>query len=351
MNAPDNAIAARRMFLGGSDAAGILRLSPWDTPLDIYLKKTGQADTGEVDVARERLFRRGKLLEPVVVKMLRDDYGLTVTKRSTPRSPNRYIDQEHSFLAAEIDFEWRVTRKIAEEFELDRALVGTVQNGEVKTVHPWASAKFGEAETEDVPVEYAAQAMHGLMVTGRKLCMFGVLVGADNLSVYWIRRDDQSIAAMRERELAFWQNHVLAGVPPGPENLPDVFKLFRTAPASSVEAPPEVCEMVDQLERAKQDASVAEDRQAELKYEIGKFMLGETGVLLGNRGKLEPGPAMTTGKHLLKAGSATLLTVSLQAQSRIDTDRLRRDHPDIAAACTKSTAFIKFERPRGKRAA
>jgi hypothetical protein len=156
---------------------------------------------------------------------------------------------------------------------------------------------------------------------------------------------------MREREVAFWQNHVLAGVPPGPENLPDVFKLFRKAPASSPR-PARGVRAGRSPARARQaSASVAEDRQAELKYEIGKFMLGETGVLLGNRGKLEPGPAMTPGKHLLKAGSATLLTVSLQAQSRIDTDRLRRDHPDVAAACMKSTAFIKFERPRGKRAA
>jgi predicted phage-related endonuclease len=348
VNAPEK-VVDRQFFIGGSDAAGILKVSPWDTPLDIYLKKTGQIEHVE-DPAKERLFRRGKLLEPIVVKMLRDDYGITITKRSTHRKPNRYRDHEHGFMAAEIDFEWRVTKKAAEDFGLERGLVGSIQNGEVKTVHVFASAKFGEAETEDVPVEYAAQAMHGLMVTGRKLCMFGVLVGADNLSVYWIKRDDAVIAEMRKREVAFWNEHVLPRVPPAPENLPDVLSLFRRAPASEVQASGEVLQLCEELERAKQAAEAAEDWQVDCKYQIGRFMLGEAGMFLTNKGKIEPGPTLTPGVHLLKAGGATLLKVSLQSQSRIDTALLREHHPEIAAECTKSNAFVKFERPRGKRA-
>jgi hypothetical protein len=53
-----------------------------------------------------------------------------------------------------------------------------------------------------VPVEYAAQAMHGLMVTGRQLCMFGVLTGSRDVTIYWIKRDEQTITAMRARLVA-----------------------------------------------------------------------------------------------------------------------------------------------------
>jgi len=350
VNAPaPAAVTERQRFLGGSDAAAVLGVSPFATPVDVYLEKTGHSYPAPPDHGKERLFRWGKLLEPVVVKHLRQDYGVKVTKVSTPRKPNRYQDQEHGFLAAEIDFEWRVTRDLVDEYELSRDLVNTIQNGEIKTVHTFAAAKFGEAETEDVPIEYAAQAMAGLMVTGRKLCMFGVLTGTRDVTLYWIKRDEQTIAAMRARLVAFWHDHVLAGVPPHPLNVFDTYKLFRKAPSTKVEATPEVIALCHDLESAKDDQRIAAERELECKYEIGKYMLGASGIMLGSKGKLLPAPDAKPGQHLLHVGGAPLLTLELRSQSRLDGERLKSERPEVHAEFQKSSTHFVFSKPKRKR--
>ena len=348
MNAPARPVEIdRSRFIGGSDCAAIIGVSPWATPLDCYLEKIGQSRP--IEPAREKLFRRGKRLEPVVIDMLIEEYGVKVTKRSSPEAPNRYIDPGCDYLAAEIDFEWEVTAELAERFSLLPELVGTIQNGEVKTCHPFAAAKFGEAETDEIPIEYAAQAVHGLMVSGRRLTLFGVLVGADSLLVYWIHRDNDTIRAIREKETRFWLEHVLNRVPPAPVNLPDVLHLFGMTEDIRVQAADEALALYEQFVEAKAQERVAGERIEGLKYQLGRYMLGEAALERDAKGKVKPVGEPKPGKHLLLAGDKTLLTVAFQRQNRIDTDTLRRLHPEVATECSKTTSFYKFDLPRGKK--
>jgi predicted phage-related endonuclease len=343
MNAPD-----RQHFLGGSDAAAVLGVSPWHTPLDLYLIKTGEKPP-VVDPFREKLFRRGKRLEPVVIDMLIEELGLKVTKRSTPEQPNRYQDPLEPYLAAEIDFEWEVTPAVAERFDLPADLVGTIQNGEVKTVHPFASHAFGEAETDEIPVEYAAQAMHGLMVSGRQLTLFGVLVGADNLIPYFIRRDDDTIRGMREQELDFWHGHVLARVPPKPVNLPDVLELFHRVPASRVVATPEIAEKVTQFKANRIEMNRLAAVDEELRYLIGVHMLGETGVLRTEDGSVRPASDVPMGVHELRFDGAPILLLKKQSQTRIDSDLVREKHPAVAPSARRRCRSSSFPIPPSRK--
>ena len=53
----------RKLYIGGSDAAAILGVSPWHTAVDVYLQKQGEeAHHSEATLRR---FARGKLREPV----------------------------------------------------------------------------------------------------------------------------------------------------------------------------------------------------------------------------------------------------------------------------------------------
>lgn len=345
MNAPAELSIDRRTFIGGSDAAAIFGVSPWATRLDIYLRKRGEmpATGGEPDAKREKILRRGKRLEPIVIDMLIEEHGIKVTKRSTPQSPNRYADPEHPFMAAEIDFEWEVTAEtvahFAEEgYEIDPALIGTVQNGEVKTVHPFASKKYGEEGTDEIPIEYAAQCAHGQMVSGKQLTMVVVLVGADNLLVYWMRRDDELIREMRARELAFWNDNVLRGVPPAPYGLKDIYHLFGRKTASSIEASAAVADAVQELIRLSNVKATAEHGIEEVKFRIGTFMLGAE----------EMEKPSKPGVHALTVAGQPILTVALQSATRIDQKALKERYPDIAADCTKSTSHFVFRPKRSK---
>lgn len=342
--------ADRSTFIGGSDAAAIIGVSPWTTQLDLYWEKIGDALARKPDPAKEKIFKRGKRMEPLVIDMLIDEYPLKVTKRSRGQDDeeNRYWDAEFPFLSAEIDFEWEVNAEMVAMFGLDPALIGTIQNGEIKTVHPFASAKFGEMETDEIPIEYAAQAMHNLMVSNRQLTLFGVLVGSDNLSIYWIKRDEETIKAMRAKEVAFWQGHVLTKLPPSPVNLPDVLMLFRRIGGMKVEATPEILAHCQRMEVYKQDAKVAEESIEFCKFEIGKFMLGADAFERDKKGKVKPTATAAPGKHELQENGKTVLTVAFQSQTRIDADAVREKYPQVAAECSKQTEFFVFRPTRRK---
>jgi putative phage-type endonuclease len=330
MNAPLHVVHDRSSFLGGSDIAAVLGLSEWKTPLQLWMEKTGQAEEQPMDPGRERILRRGKRMEPIVLEMMQDERDLSVIARN-----KRYNDPEHSFMAAEIDAE---------------ALIGDEHvNIEIKTAHPFTTWKYGDEGTDEIPVAYAAQCAWGQMITGRAKTLVGVLFGADNLVVYEMARDPEIEVAMREQALHFWNHNVLQRIPPDPKSLPDVMRLLRKAPASKTEASAEIAELCAELERAKQAKAAAEDREVEVKYQIGRFVLGETGILLGNGGKLLPTEATKPGMHLITIGGSPLLTIAMHSQTRIDSDRLKLEHPEIAAACVKTNSFFTFAKPRRKK--
>ena len=105
MNAPTPVGALdRTTYLGGSDVAAILGVSPWTTPFMLFQKKVG-AHVEELTPAKRRILERGARWEPIVLEMLVDeltDRGHDVEVVATGQ---RYQDPEFPFLAAEIDAE------------------------------------------------------------------------------------------------------------------------------------------------------------------------------------------------------------------------------------------------------
>lgn len=361
LNAPSELRVDRSQWIGGSDAAGILGASRYETPLSVYLWKIGEPTEEMLErrKAMAKVFRRGKREEPHVISDLAEDYGVKVTKRSTPERPNRYQDPELPFLAAEVDFEWEVTPEVAdlvadahpEIAKLVHELVGTTQNGEVKTHHIFARAQFGDDGSDQVPIEYAAQALHGLMVTGRKLCMFGVRASLDDLRVYWIVRDDAVIADIRPRLIKFWHDNVQARVEPAAVRLPDIYTLFGRRQPISVEASPEAIMWLAAFEKAKADARVALEVAEEMKFQIGKFMLGQDAITrpVGARGgkyPVEPTAAATAIPHQLLINTEPALVINLQKQRRLDNDKVKKDYPEVAEACSYELKFFKFDKPK-----
>ena len=217
----------RSLYIGGSDAAAILGLSPWKTTLDVYLDKV-VGKNEEVDASKAKIFARGKRMEPYIIDLFAEETGLVIARRGC-----RYQHPEYPFLCAEIDAE-------AESGE----------NIEIKTVHPFASKDWGIMDTDDIPVYYAAQAMHGLMVTGKQVCIFGAMIGMDDFRTYRVERDEDVITSLRQKEINFWnmvQNHT----PPEPQTTSDAERLFKKDNGSAVEADENTIETILTLKEMK----------------------------------------------------------------------------------------------------
>jgi putative phage-type endonuclease len=203
----------RQKFIGGSDIAAIMNISPWRTAVELYADKITPRAEGPISKVK----RRGHKWEGVVAEMLLDDLRDKGFKVDVLGGNTRYIDQEHPFFAAEIDFEVRINDE------------PDITNVEIKTVHPFKAHEWGEAGTDEVPIWYTAQAMWGLGVAPglRKRCIVAPLFGADELKTYEVLRDDETLAGMRAQAFGFWQDNVLARVPPELKELADVNALFK----------------------------------------------------------------------------------------------------------------------------
>ena len=249
--------------------AAILGVSPWTTPFMLYQKKTG-AYVEEITPAKRRILERGHRWEPIVLEMLVDeltDRGHDVQVVATSQ---RYKDAEHAFLAAEIDAELIVD--------------GEPVNGEMKTASYFAAGAWGEYDSDEVPIYYLAQVMHGLMIQPRRRAVVAAVTGFDERPmVRWVERDEETIAAIRAREIEFWQR-IQSGDAPDPATPDDVKWLYPKDSGATLEADIELLEACGDLKALKANAKEL-DAQIELLATKVKARMGEAAALLGPNGK------------------------------------------------------------------
>lgn len=317
----------RNLFLGGSDAAAVMGLSPWATPVELWQQKTGRVPKPPPDRAQQKRFDRGHRLEPFIRDMaidkLRDDLGLEVELVACNA---RYVDPEHSFLSCEIDFELRLTGTMAiggNVVEFD----GEHINVDAKSVTGFARKKWGDVDTEDVPIEYAAQFMHGLMVTGRRYCLVAALRSFDDVDLFWTVRDDETIAGIRPKLVKFWVEHVLGNTPPDPMVFDDIKALFPNDDGLPVEASQEVAEKVEQLREVKALIKKYEETEEALKFDISEWI---------------------SPHAILTFGGKEIASWKGQGDTRLDLAAFKEAHPQLFAefSRTKIVRVLRLKKPK-----
>ena len=315
--------ADRSEFLGGSDIAAVMGLSPWQTPVELWMEKTGRATREEIDPKRQRMFERGHKLEPfirdMVIQRLQDE-GVEVELLDTNR---RYRDSAHPFLACEIDFELRLTGTVeigGREYLLD----GEIVNADAKSVSGFARKKWGMDSNEDVPIEYACQFVHGLGITGRRLCLVAALRSFDDVDVYWTVRDDETVEAIRAKAVQFWTECVLADKAPDPFTFSDIKLLFPSDNGLAVEATAEIAEKVSALRRIRATVADLKQQDEELTFAIGEF--------------ISPHSRLTFGGE-------DICTWKAQSATRLDQSRLKEEAPDLwkKYSVTSSTRVLRLK--------
>jgi predicted phage-related endonuclease len=225
-------------------------------------------------------------MEPYVIDLLQEETGLHIVRRG-----QRYIDPKLPFLAAEIDAE-----------------AASGENIEIKTSSPFKAREWGEEQTDEIPIYYTAQAMHGLMVTGASVCVFGVLIGTDDFRVYRIERDDATIAGIRAKEQAFWQR-IQAHNPPEPSTVADVLHWYGAGDAGKViEASEAIANDVRLLKQLKEQIKQLGARASAAEERI-KLYLADASILTVDRQ-----PAATW---------------KAQRSQRLDQAALAREHPHL----------------------
>jgi putative phage-type endonuclease len=291
------ALKDRTRFIGGSDAAAVLGLSRWSTPLEVWALKTGQIEKKDEPTLAKTL---GNRLEETVAELFTEKTGLKVR-----RVNETIFHRSYPFLGANID----------------RAVVGTKEGVECKTVSGW---KAKEWAGEEIPQEYIIQCNHYLAVTGWKRWHLAVLIGNQDFIVKKIERDEALLKALISKEIVFWNEFVIPKTMPGTFTAKDSDTLYRLFPVadvgSSLELGDEGAQLAEERASLYQDVIQVEKRIGALESQI-KALLGEK-------------ESATAGRWRISWRN--------QAQVRLDAERIKSEEPDLYRRFGKETKFRKL---------
>ncbi|MFZ6755973.1 YqaJ viral recombinase family protein [Undibacterium sp. Ji50W] len=190
----DDWLTVRKQGIGSSDAGTAVGLNPYQSPLELWMVKTGRdAGLPKIDPNDETSPTYwGSLLEPIVAAHYTRRTGNRVRKINAVL---QHPDPDKSWMLANID----------------REVTGApdVQILECKT-----AGEFGVRLWRDgVPEYIVCQVQHQLAVTGKAAADVCVLVCGQEIRIYRIARDDELIARLIELERQFW-HYVETDSPP-----------------------------------------------------------------------------------------------------------------------------------------
>ena len=254
----------RRSGIGGSDAAAVLGMSPWATPVTVWLDKTGRS----APKAETPQMRYGTYFEDYVAKLYCEEKGCKVENYRTMIHKGCLLGN------------------------LDRLVVPEGQKrasykGEVRTDTMLECKTAGRDWGGEVPLHVNIQVMHYLgLIPQLRYADVAVLYRTSlKLEVFRVERDDEVIRVMQERLTAWWDEFVVGDKMPPPTNEDDCRLLWaRSNPGKRVEATAELVDKVRRFADAKATEKAAKAMAAGLMSDICAA-LGDGEILVGPGGK------------------------------------------------------------------
>jgi putative phage-type endonuclease len=284
----------RRKGIGGSDVAGILGISPWESPLSIYHSKVSDIDD---DLSDNPFVKWGTILEEPIAKEFE-----SVTGKKVRKNNQQIISKDHPFLLANID----------------RDIVGETAGLEIKTASEYKKSDW----VNGVPAYYLTQCLHYMYVTGASHWYIAVLVGGNHFDWYKIDRDEDTINMIVDKCVQFWNDFVLKKVPPKPTSLDnEVLKsLFPAGNGEQVDLDSDSLEIIQSLSTINESLKSLENLKTELEN-----------VLKNNLGDNEIG----------RVDNYFVSWKNYEA-NRIDTKRLKEEQPSIFKDYVKKSSYRRF---------
>lgn len=286
----------RKNGIGGSDAAAVCGLNPYSSPMKVFLDKTKE----DVEEEDNESMRQGRDLEDYVARRFCEETGFKVR-----RSNYMYKSNKYPFMLADVD----------------RLLVGCDAGLECKTASAFNADKWAD---DNIPVHYYIQCQHYMAVTGKKEWYIAVLIMGKEFKYQKIERDEELIQNLIILEEVFWKSHVLSGQMPNPdgskvcdEMLAEYFK--RSKKDSSIQ----LVGFDEKLKRRKELDELIKKMETE-KNEIDQYL------------KMYLGEYETAENDIYRVSWKNVVS------SRLDTNRLKEEHPEIYKEYLRDSSYRKF---------
>lgn len=289
-------IEYRKKGIGGSDAGAICGLNPYRSQMSVYIDKT-QSQNDEID---NEAMRQGRDLEQYVADRFCEETGKKVR-----RSNSIFYNADHPIMLANVD----------------RLVVGENAGLECKTASAYSDGKWAG---DEIPESYQVQCHHYMAVTGADAWYIACVILGKRFIWRRIERDEGLISMLIKIEEDFWKDHIECRNMPDPDGSKACDEIIKKYyPRSKSENKIELIGFDEKLKR-RQDIDALQDKLAIEKKTIDQEI------------QLYMGDAETAENDRYQVSWRTV------SSCRIDTKKLKSDHPNIYAACVKTSESRRF---------
>ena len=287
----------RKTGIGGSDAGAICGINPYSSAMKVFHDKTSE----DVEEQDNEAIRIGHDLEDYVAHRFMEATGLKVRK-----SNFMYRSVENPFMLADVD----------------RLVVGEDAGLECKTASAYNADKWKDG---DIPLHYVMQCYHYMAVTGRRTWYIAAVILGREFVYRKIVWNDELIVRLTEIEKDFWENHVIAKTRPAPDGskacdevLDKYFGSARKGSAISLDGFDEKLDrrakIMEQIEKLQQEQNSI-DQEVKLYMQDNEFAASDN----------------------YRVSWTNVET------TRLDTKRIREEHPEIYQGYAKQTVSRRFQ--------
>ena len=283
----------RHLYLGGSDIAGVLGISPFITPLELYQQKVNQVEVPVFNQEREELMYWGNALEAPILNYYQNKTGNPLVRQQHLRHPSQ------PFLRGHID---------AMDTKANRIV-------EAKNIG------YTKADWEHgIPDYYKCQVAFYCALSDVKDAVFVVLFNGNHYEEFLYMPPPDYQKYVVDEAVKFWEKVQLRDEP-APSTATDVQKYVTVQPESSLEVDDETYDEIAYLK----DLQVEEST---LKHEIDTVKSS----LMLKMGRTE------TLTHQDKI----LVTFKNRSRVSIDKEVFKKENPALYEKCLSQSSSRYF---------
>lgn len=253
-------LAERTKGIGGSDISAIVGMNPYRGAMDVWLDKTGRSEP----IPDNDDMKRGRLLEPVIGQLYADRFGRVVI----PQGNELRVDPDNPIFRGTADF----------------LVEGEKRGVEAKAPRKRQLPRYGPEESGKFPEEHLCQCLWYLGVYRLDFWDLAAWIGAEDLRVYEIARNQPLIDSLRERAERFWTDCVMADKPPEIDSSPAwaayLADMYPTGAGEWIQATEEAAQIALDLRGVLLQADEIDARKAFLENKL-RALIGEAKGVYG----------------------------------------------------------------------
>lgn len=287
----------RRTYISSTEVAAVLGISQYNTPYEIWEKKTGKVSQ---DIPDNDVMLWGRLLEPIIRKEIEK------RKKVKIGIVNPFVsDPNNPFLRCHPDG----IDTFPKEGEI---------NNEIKTVASWAYNKW----SEPTPFEYYCQIQYEMYcarftyphITKTRFTILEM--DARKLHFDFVHYDPIFCEKLTNQLKKFWNEHVLTNIPPDYQvsdfaKMNDVLDTYNEVNTEFISTIMKRKELNEQLKEIEESIDKIDE---EIKLNIGE-------------------------SEGIRFGVDVLATWKSQTRTGVDTKKLKSEHPEVFENVKKKSEF------------